>query len=220
MNDKTERRIAGRYVPRAHGDNVGCDVPMRPVRAVHGGALHAPATAKADTANRADSARVLSVRPSHVPTRRGPNKTDKRKRQYLSAVDPLRVAQVNYMRRKSDETLDEVMAWALGIVAASHWWAAEDLDMAFDRIVTSVPTHIRQACFALPREVDPLWFIARRVIRENGALDFRSIGLLYGVSKQRIEQIEVSVKPLMKLLMRDFRDNEHEQGEHALSEVL
>lgn len=220
MNDSTFDRNGGRDVPGTDRHDAGSDVSVRPVRAVHGGALHAPATEKADTANRADPARVLGVRPSHVPTRRGPNKTDKRKRNYLSATDPLRVAQVNYMRRKSDAQLDEVMSWALGIVAASHWWAAEDLDMAFDRIVTSVPTHIRQACFALPREVDPLWFIARRVMRENGALDFRSIGLLYGVSKQRIEQIVVSVEPLMKLLMRDFRDNEHEQGEHALSEVL
>ncbi len=76
----------------------------------------------------------------------------------------------------------------------------------FERVLTEVPDLVRRACLEQTMQTDPLWPLARWMMRHVRKQLVREIvGALYGLSRERIRQIEEVALAIVGPELEQFR---------------
>lgn len=88
----------------------------------------------------------------------------------------------------------------------------------FERVLREVPARVRRACFDLPTSQDALWPLAqwmRAHVRRRVGLEV--IGALYGLTRERIRQIEEAALVRLRKPMSTWQGRVLEAGQRGPS---
>lgn len=164
----------------------------------------APATKKAGARKRTGGARVRGVRDEAeavaavaVPVRRQGQRIDGYDSRRKAGIHQLKVDRIRSSIFR--EGWYESRAYAIQVareLMIVETYRAEiesmmvcSIDEAFE-LACELPIDVSRACLAQPRHYDPLWPLAERLRLFLGTLSLDLIGALYGLTRERIRQIE------------------------------
>lgn len=204
------------------------NLPLRPVPTIDGHASDDPPTDPASASNGTDRARVQPVRPvknldrgtKRVPGRTGPGSVFV----YPAAAGPIFYA---YFQTNGDkvklgkfttlEAADAAIRHANDMVKNLGARPVHEIvDEWVDDIAAAFSVEQRRRWFAT--RGDPIVASANR-LGFLGMLTLDQVGKLYGVSRQRIEQLQIVGLALLRPVMGEWMAHTGYQLEHALTSI-
>lgn len=134
---------------------------------------------------RAAIAARRSEKPTHIE-RAAQQRADARARRTLGAARYEAGLRQTAERKRARRTASEAIldAQAVAAVVAIDLHAPDAIES-----INDISEKVRRRCLAMPTDLDPLWPLAC-AIGGDGEMGCELIGWLYGLSRQRIRQLE------------------------------
>ncbi len=121
---------------------------------------------------------------------------------------------LKYQSARDERARPLIDEWRFAIWKCTRSESAVD---GLERLCDEIPVDVRRACLGQPCNLDPIWPLAERLRALCGPLTLDIAGCLYGLTRERIRQIEVTAMQALQQPMANYRDFEHSESESPMA---